>query len=73
MRKTTKSPGEKIVKDIKRAIRKCLAPNCFVDPIKKMSIAWFSSQDIPLDGSRFEATLKMVEEIRALEKKRILL
>jgi CubicO group peptidase (beta-lactamase class C family) len=38
----------------------------FVDPIKKMSIAWFSSQDIPLDGSRFEATLKMVEEIRAL-------
>ena len=24
------------------------------------------SQDIPLDGSRFEATLKMVEEIRAL-------
>jgi len=40
----------------------------FVDPIKKMSIAWFSSQDIPLDGSRFEATLKMVEEIRALKK-----
>ena len=38
----------------------------FVDPIKKISIAWFSSQDIPLDGSRFEATLKIVEEIRAL-------
>jgi len=38
----------------------------FVDPIKKLSIAWFSSQDIPLDGSRFEATLKIVEEIRAL-------
>jgi len=44
------------------------SPQLFVDPIKKMSIAWFSSQDIPLDGSRFEATLKMVEEIRALKK-----
>jgi hypothetical protein len=38
----------------------------FVDPTKKMSVAWFSSQDTPLDGSGFEATLEVIEEIRTL-------
>ena len=38
----------------------------FVDPTKKMSVAWFASRDIPLDGSGFEATLEIIEKIRAL-------
>ena len=38
----------------------------FVDPAKKLSVAWFASQNSPLDSRPFEKTLETIEKIRAL-------
>ncbi|MDE0752371.1 MAG: serine hydrolase [Planktomarina sp.] len=38
----------------------------FVDPTKKLSIAWFGSQDSPLDSPPFEQVLATIEKIRVL-------
>ena len=38
----------------------------FVDPTKKLSIAWFGSQDSPLDSPPFEQVLATIENIRVL-------
>ena len=38
----------------------------FVDPTKKLSIAWFGSQDSPLDSPPFEQVLATIEKIRML-------
>ena len=38
----------------------------FVDPTKKLSVAWFSSQNSRLDGPPFEKTLATIEKIRTL-------
>ena len=36
----------------------------FIDPAKKLSIAWFSSQNNPLNGPTFEKTYEIIQEIR---------
>ena len=36
----------------------------FVDPVRKLSVAWFASQNSPLDSSLFEKTLATIENIR---------
>ena len=36
----------------------------FVDPARKLSIAWFASQNNPLDSRLFEKTLAAIESIR---------
>ena len=41
----------------------------FVDPVNKISIAWFASNDSPLVGQPFEKTIAVVEKIRILLKK----
>ncbi|MDG1236788.1 MAG: serine hydrolase [Amylibacter sp.] len=41
----------------------------FVDPVNKISIAWFVSNDSPLAGQPFEKTIAVVEKIRILLKK----
>ena len=38
----------------------------FVDPAKKLSVAWFASRNSPLDTLSFEKTLATIEKIRAL-------
>lgn len=38
----------------------------FVDPAKKLSIAWLASQDSPLDSPPFEQVLATIEKIRVL-------
>ena len=38
----------------------------FVDPTKKLSIAWLGSQDSPLDSPPFEQVLATIEKIRVL-------
>ena len=38
----------------------------FVDPTKKLSIAWFGSQDSPLESPPFEQVLATIEKIRVL-------
>ena len=38
----------------------------FVDPARKLSVAWFASQNSPLDSEPFEKTLATIEKIRAL-------
>jgi CubicO group peptidase (beta-lactamase class C family) len=38
----------------------------FVDPAKKLSIAWFASQGSPLDSPLFEQVLATIEKIRVL-------
>lgn len=38
----------------------------FVDPARKLSVAWFSSQHTPMDSEPFEKTLTTIERIRAL-------
>ena len=38
----------------------------FVDRSKKLAVAWFASQNSPLDSPTFEKTLEMVQKIRAL-------
>ena len=37
----------------------------FVDPARKLSVAWFASQSSPLDSSLFEKALAAIERIRA--------
>jgi CubicO group peptidase (beta-lactamase class C family) len=37
----------------------------FVDPAKQVSIAWFSSQNNPLNSPTFEKTYATVQKIRA--------
>lgn len=41
----------------------------FVDPVNKISIAWFASNDSPLVGQPFEKIIAVVEKIRILLKK----
>ena len=36
----------------------------FVDPIKQVSIAWFSSQNNPLNSPNFEKTYETIQKIR---------
>ena len=36
----------------------------FIDPAKKLSIAWFSSQNNPLNSPTFEKTYEIIQEIR---------
>ena len=38
----------------------------FVDPARKLSVAWFASQNSALDSEPFEKTLATIEKIRAL-------
>jgi CubicO group peptidase (beta-lactamase class C family) len=38
----------------------------FVDPAKKLSVAWFASQGSPLDSPLFEQVLATIEKIRVL-------
>jgi CubicO group peptidase (beta-lactamase class C family) len=38
----------------------------FVDPAKKLSVAWFASRNSPLDTLSFEKTLATIEKMRAL-------
>ncbi|MDE1130597.1 MAG: serine hydrolase [Ascidiaceihabitans sp.] len=38
----------------------------FVDPARKLSVAWFSSQHAPMDSEPFGKTLATIERIRAL-------
>ena len=38
----------------------------FVDRTKKLAVAWFASQNSPLDSPPFEKTLKTVQKIRDL-------
>jgi CubicO group peptidase (beta-lactamase class C family) len=38
----------------------------FVDRAKKLAVAWFASQNSPLDSPPFEKTLETVQKIRAL-------
>ena len=36
----------------------------FVDPAKQVSIAWFSSQNNPLNSPTFEKTFETIQKIR---------
>ena len=38
----------------------------FVDPARKLSVAWFASRNSPLDTLSFEKTLATIEKMRAL-------